>query len=82
MGTMSLWHWIIVLVIVVLLFGAGKIPKLMGDVAKGVKAFKTGLKEELGEDDDAAAATPPKEIKAEPVGAQAAKVVQEGHTKA
>ncbi|MSO89604.1 MAG: twin-arginine translocase TatA/TatE family subunit [Rhodospirillaceae bacterium] len=78
MGTMSLWHWIIVLVIVVLLFGAGKIPKLMGDVAKGVKAFKTGLKEEL-EGDDEAAAVPPKEIKAEPAGAQA-KVVQEGQT--
>jgi sec-independent protein translocase protein TatA len=46
MGFGSIWHWIIVLVIVLLLFGAGKIPRLMGDMAKGVKAFKQGLKEE------------------------------------
>lgn len=46
MGFTSIWHWVIVLVIVLLLFGAGKIPRLMGDLAKGVKAFKSGLKEE------------------------------------
>ncbi|MGQ0662094.1 MAG: twin-arginine translocase TatA/TatE family subunit [Pseudomonadota bacterium] len=46
MGSLSIWHWLIVLVIVLLLFGAGKIPKLMGDMAKGVKAFKSGLKED------------------------------------
>jgi len=45
MGSMSIWHWLILLVIVMLLFGAGKVPKLMGDMAKGVKAFKEGLKE-------------------------------------
>ncbi|MQX35574.1 twin-arginine translocase TatA/TatE family subunit [Roseospira navarrensis] len=48
MGTFSIWHWIIVLVVVLLLFGAGKIPRLMGDVAKGVKAFKKGM----ADDDD------------------------------
>ncbi len=54
MGTFSIWHWIIVLVVVLLLFGAGKIPRLMGDVAKGVKAFKKGLAEdeEPGESGD------------------------------
>lgn len=46
MGSFSIWHWLIVLVIVLLLFGAGKIPSLMGDMAKGVKAFKKGLSEE------------------------------------
>lgn len=46
MGFGSIWHWVIVLVIILLLFGAGKIPRLMGDLAKGVKAFKSGLKEE------------------------------------
>ena len=45
MGSMSIWHWLVVLVIVLLLFGAGKIPKLMGDMAKGVKAFREGLKD-------------------------------------
>lgn len=54
MGSFSIWHWLIVLVIVLLLFGAGKIPKLMGDMAKGVKAFKKGL----AEDDDESAAKP------------------------
>jgi sec-independent protein translocase protein TatA len=46
MGFTSAWHWIIVLLIVVILFGAGKIPRLMGDVAKGIKSFKAGLKDE------------------------------------
>lgn len=46
MGSLSIWHWIIVLVIIMLLFGKGKIPGLMGDMAKGVKAFKQGLKED------------------------------------
>ena len=53
MGFTSIWHWVIVLVIVLLLFGAGKIPRLMGDLAKGVKAFKSGLKdEEAGDGED------------------------------
>jgi sec-independent protein translocase protein TatA len=46
MGFNSIWHWIIVLVIILLLFGAGKVPRLMGDLAKGVKAFKAGLRED------------------------------------
>ncbi len=62
MGSMSLTHWIIVLLIVVLLFGAGKIPRLMGDMAKGVKAFKHGLKDE----DEAAAPAPPVASAAQP----------------
>ncbi|RJF84386.1 twin-arginine translocase TatA/TatE family subunit [Azospirillum cavernae] len=53
MGSFSIWHWIIVLLIVLLLFGAGKLPAVMGDIAKGVKAFKAGLKD--GEEDTAAA---------------------------
>ena len=43
MGTFSLWHWIIVLIIVLLLFGKGKIPGLMSDVAKGIKSFKKDI---------------------------------------
>jgi sec-independent protein translocase protein TatA len=46
MGSMSLMHWVIVLVVVLLLFGSGKISTLMGDTAKGIKAFKKGMKEE------------------------------------
>lgn len=60
MGSFSIWHWLVVLVIVLLLFGAGKIPKLMGDMAKGVKAFKEGLKE--GEEAKAEAEAPPAQV--------------------
>lgn len=48
MGLTSIWHWLIVLVIVLVLFGAGKLPKVMGDLAKGIKNFKAGLKEDEG----------------------------------
>ena len=44
--TPSIWQLLIVLVIVLLLFGRGKIPQLMGDMAKGVKAFKRGMTNE------------------------------------
>jgi sec-independent protein translocase protein TatA len=50
MGSLSIWHWLIVILVIVLLFGRGKISDLMGDVAKGVKSFKKGLA-----DDDAPA---------------------------
>lgn len=47
MGSFSIWHWAIVIVVVALLFGGkGKISNLMGDAAKGIKAFKDGLKDE------------------------------------
>ena len=44
----GLGHWeiILILVIVLILFGAGKLPKVAGDIAKGIKSFKAGLKEE------------------------------------
>jgi sec-independent protein translocase protein TatA len=43
MGSLSIWHWLIVIVVVMLLFGRGKISDLMGDVAGGIKAFKKGM---------------------------------------
>jgi len=47
MGSFSIWHWIIVGAIVLVLFGGkGKISDLMGDFAKGIKSFKKGLSEE------------------------------------
>ena len=47
MGTFSVWHWLIVLAVVLVLFGGGgKIPKLMRDMGQGINAFKKGLKEE------------------------------------
>jgi len=56
MGSLSIWHWILVLGVAVLLFGGrGKISGLMGDVAQGIKAFKKGMQE-----DDTAASNPAK----------------------
>ena len=46
MGSFSLGHWLIVIAVVVLLFGAGRIPTLMSDMAKGIKAFRSGMKDE------------------------------------
>jgi sec-independent protein translocase protein TatA len=46
MGSLSIWHWIIVIAVVLLLFGRGKISELMGDVAQGIKAFKKGMTED------------------------------------
>ena len=46
MGSMSFVHWIIVLAVVLLLFGRGKVSELMGDVAKGIKSFKKGMAED------------------------------------
>ena len=44
MGSFSIWHWLIVGAIVLILFGGrGKVSELMGDVAKGIKAFRKGL---------------------------------------
>ena len=56
MGSLSIWHWIVVIAVVLLLFGRGKISDLMGDVAQGIKAFKKGM-----QDDDKTAADKPAE---------------------
>lgn len=54
MGSFSVWHWAIVLVVVILLFGRNRISSVMGDFAKGIKSFKRGLA-----DDEAPAVAPP-----------------------
>lgn len=67
MGSMSIWHWLIVLAVVLLMFGAGRLPRVMGDFAKGIKAFKSGMKE--GE--ETAAAPAPAPVNPAPAAAQA-----------
>ena len=52
MGSFSIWHWMVVLMVVLLLFGGGKVSGLMGDFAKGIKSFKKNM----AEDDDASMA--------------------------
>jgi sec-independent protein translocase protein TatA len=59
MGGLSIWHWVIVGVVILLVFGGrGKISEMMGDMAKGIKAFKKGMSE-----DDTAAAEPRRDPK-------------------
>ena len=53
MGSLSIWHWIVVIAVVLLLFGRGKTSDLMGDVAQGIKSFKKGM-----QDDDKTAEKP------------------------
>ena len=53
MGSFSIWHWMIVLVIVLLVFGRGKIPELMGDMAKGIKSFKKGMADDTADVEEA-----------------------------
>lgn len=59
MGNIGFWQILLVVLVVVLLFGAGKIPRLMKDIGGGIKAFKKGLNEE----DDDKGDHKPKEIK-------------------
>lgn len=46
MGGFSLWHWLIVGLVILLLFGKGRFSDMMGDVAKGLKSFKKGMSED------------------------------------
>ena len=63
MGTFSIWHWLIVLAVVLVLFGGGgKIPKLMRDMGQGINAFKKGLKEDSKKKEEEAAGDDPKVI--------------------
>jgi sec-independent protein translocase protein TatA len=52
MGGFSIWHWLVVGIIILLLFGKGRFSEMMGDVAKGLKSFKKGI----SEDEEATAA--------------------------
>ena len=59
MGGLSIWHWLVVLLIVLVLFGRGRVADIMGDFGKGIKSFKQGLGEE-----ERATAPPPAKIAA------------------
>lgn len=62
MGGFSIWHWLVVGIIILLLFGKGRFSDMMGDVAKGLKSFKKGLSEE----ENAAPEAPPSRIEGRP----------------
>ncbi len=60
MGSFSIWHWVIVIAVVLLLFGGrGKLSGLMGDAAKGIRAFRDGLKGDEGKSDSDASSVAP-----------------------
>jgi sec-independent protein translocase protein TatA len=59
MGSMSIWHWLIVLVVVMLVFGTKKIGNMGSDIGKAVKGFKDGVK---GEDEKPGVAVPPSQV--------------------
>ncbi len=78
MGTFSIWHWLIVLAVVLVLFGGGgKISRLMGDFGKGLKSFKKGMGADDAEDatddaTDSGAEPEPKALKSESAAAKGA----------
>ena len=74
MGSFSIWHWLIVLAVVLLLFGTGRVSNLMGDLAKGVKAFKKGLQE-----DDEPSPDKPKALSSDEAAQSAAAHKDEAH---
>ncbi|MBU8544138.1 MULTISPECIES: twin-arginine translocase TatA/TatE family subunit [Roseomonadaceae] len=81
MGSFSIWHWLVVLLVILLLFGSGKISGLMGDVAKGIKSFKANIKEEDGKD-ASMAADPASQTPAPPAGTIAAPGTQQNTAQA
>jgi sec-independent protein translocase protein TatA len=70
MGTFSIWHWLVVLLVILLLFGSGKISSLMGDLAKGIKAFRQNMRED--ENKDASMAADAQAAPQQPAGSLAA----------
>lgn len=62
MGSLSIWHWLVVGIIVMMLFGKGRFSDMMGDVAKGIKSFKKGM----ADDDEAAVSKPAPRIESNP----------------
>jgi sec-independent protein translocase protein TatA len=78
MGSLSIWHWLIVLAVVLLLFGGrGKISQLMGDFGKGLSAFKKGVgaeetpPQQAGQPGDAAKPISAQATTSQPAGSQA-----------
>lgn len=69
MGSMSIWHWVIVALVILLLFGKGRISEMMGDLAKGIKSFKKGLAEEEAVTPSAVA--PPSQVTQQPASTAA-----------
>jgi sec-independent protein translocase protein TatA len=70
MGSFSFWHWLIVLLVILIIFGAGKLPRVAGDLASGIKNFRKGMKEEGAEGDKADGQAPVINQQTPPAGGQ------------
>lgn len=77
MGGLSIWHWLIVLFVVLILFGRGRVSEIMGEFGKGIKSFKDGMNEEAA---SKPTAPPPAQITAQPVEPQPTPVASESRT--
>ncbi|HKX22976.1 MAG TPA: twin-arginine translocase TatA/TatE family subunit [Rhizorhapis sp.] len=73
MGGLSIWHWLVVGIVILLLFGKGRFSDMMGDVAKGLKSFKKGL----ADDEDSNTAKPASRIESQPAAEKQAQQVAE-----
>ena len=62
MGSFGIWHWLVVGIVLLLLFGKGRFSEMMGDVAKGIKSFKKGMSEDEEAAARASAAEPPRRL--------------------
>ncbi len=58
MGGLSIWHWMVVLIVVMLLFGTGKVSNLMGEFGKGIKTFKQNIAADEPKEQDASMSAP------------------------
>ncbi len=67
MGSFSIWHWLVVLVVVVLIFGTKKLKNVGADLGSAVKGFKDGVKDGTSSADAAAAAAPAQQVTAQKV---------------
>jgi sec-independent protein translocase protein TatA len=67
MGSFSLWHWLVVIILILLLFGRGRISDMMGDIGKGLKSFKQGIAED---DTPSTRRDDPRQIPPQPTGQQ------------
>jgi sec-independent protein translocase protein TatA len=78
MGGLSIWHWVIVLLVVLVLFGRGRISEIMGDFGKGIKSFKDGMADETTNRTvpPPAAQIPPPDANAAPAATEATKTGQ------
>jgi sec-independent protein translocase protein TatA len=66
LADLSIWHILILVVIIMLLFGSKRIPEIGGSIGKGIQEFKRGLREVTNSNDDASRAAPPQQLSTTP----------------